>query len=369
MLQGPCLKHHISLWARPAAALGNRQTEGPQRQRRSGKSYQNSGYDHNSSSTGSPNNSRGPSRRRQNDPSEYSQQATWQQRRRPSQRGRSASRGYDDDDEEDFDAVDRDFLDPEQAAKLRKLIKSQGRDAVLDKQGFVKETLLQGEDADADQASSSSSSNRSTMTNQRRRPGAASSSPAPTGSRGTSHDANSSQQGRTKLFDPSQLRAAALGSGGAVAALPVVRPSSGAGAGSSSSAAVGAGREAITAAVAARAKRASAPQSAFHSSSSWDDVGASQQVQDALAAIGIDRPSHVQAEAYKALSTKSGFKHVAVADQAGSGKTLAYLLPLLQQLKEREEKHGGPLTRPNSPSIVITTPTTGAARISGRRLA
>jgi ATP-dependent RNA helicase DDX18/HAS1 len=75
--------------------------------------------------------------------------------------------------------------------------------------------------------------------------------------------------------------------------------------------------------------------------------------------VGISRPSHVQAEAYKALGLKSGFKHVAVADQAGSGKTLAYLLPLLQQLKEREQQQGGPVTQPNSPSIIILTPTTG----------
>jgi superfamily II DNA/RNA helicase len=82
-------------------------------------------------------------------------------------------------------------------------------------------------------------------------------------------------------------------------------------------------------------------------------------VQDAVAAVGISRPSHVQAEAYKALGFKSGFRHVAVADQAGSGKTLAYLLPLLQQLKEREQQAGGPVTQPNSPSIIILTPTTG----------
>jgi ATP-dependent RNA helicase DDX18/HAS1 len=88
-------------------------------------------------------------------------------------------------------------------------------------------------------------------------------------------------------------------------------------------------------------------------------LGASQQVQDAVASIGFSRPSHVQAEAYKALRSKSGFRHVALADQAGSGKTLAYLLPLLQQLKEREEQLGEPATQPNSPSIIILTPTTG----------
>jgi len=50
---------------------------------------------------------------------------------------------------------------------------------------------------------------------------------------------------------------------------------------------------------------------------------------------------------------------VAVADQAGSGKTLAYLLPLLQQLKLKEAAAGGPCTVPNSPYIIVMTPTAG----------
>jgi ATP-dependent RNA helicase DDX18/HAS1 len=137
--------------------------------------------------------------------------------------------------------------------------------------------------------------------------------------------------------------------------LPIVRPSSSTAAVSSSS-----------------PTRPSAPHSSrgrggsssaaggFHSGSSWQQLGATQDVIDALSALGISRPSHVQAEAYAALSPKSGFRHVALADQAGSGKTLAYLLPLLQQLKAREAAQGGgPVTQPNSASIVVVTPTTG----------
>jgi ATP-dependent RNA helicase DDX18/HAS1 len=52
---------------------------------------------------------------------------------------------------------------------------------------------------------------------------------------------------------------------------------------------------------------------------------------------------------------------VALADQAGSGKTLAYLLPLLQQLKQKEAAAGGPVTQANSPSIIIMAPTTGGS--------
>lgn len=47
-----------------------------------------------------------------------------------------------------------------------------------------------------------------------------------------------------------------------------------------------------------------------------------------------------------------------VADQAGSGKTLAYLVPLVQALKEEEEAQGGGrLTKPRRPRAVIICPT------------
>lgn len=52
----------------------------------------------------------------------------------------------------------------------------------------------------------------------------------------------------------------------------------------------------------------------------------------------------------------AGANRVVVADQAGSGKTLAYLTPLVQRLKEAEAEHGR-LTEPRCPRAVIICPT------------
>ena len=113
----------------------------------------------------------------------------------------------------------------------------------------------------------------------------------------------------------------------------------------------------------------------FFSSERWAELGASEAVVAALAALGIVRPSHIQvggeaahvallgvgplcclftrhcanpaclhrrptaaaflpvptpqAAAFRAIAAPGG-RHVVLADHAGSGKTLAYLLPLLQ---------------------------------------
>ena len=63
----------------------------------------------------------------------------------------------------------------------------------------------------------------------------------------------------------------------------------------------------------------------------------------------------LQAAAYGALM--SGARHVVLADHAGSGKTLAYLLPLLQVLKEEERVLGGAATQPNCPRLIVLVPT------------
>lgn len=93
----------------------------------------------------------------------------------------------------------------------------------------------------------------------------------------------------------------------------------------------------------------------FYSARSWKDCGASDAIISALNAVGVTRPSHIQVEAYRAFA--SGAPHVVLADHAGSGKTLAYLLPLLQSLKAEEEILGGPSTLPKQPKFVIVAPT------------
>jgi hypothetical protein len=99
------------------------------------------------------------------------------------------------------------------------------------------------------------------------------------------------------------------------------------------------------------------PTAAFFTLDSWAEVGADKEVITALAALGVSRPSHIQGAAFRAAATAA--PHLALADHAGSGKTLAYLLPLLQALKRREKKEGGPVGRAGAPNIVILAPTAG----------
>eukprot|EP00877_Chromochloris_zofingiensis_P002029 jgi/Chrzof1/11827/Cz06g11130.t1 len=94
----------------------------------------------------------------------------------------------------------------------------------------------------------------------------------------------------------------------------------------------------------------------FFSGKSWAQLGATAEVVAALKSLGIAKPSHIQAEAFQQLVSPRTH-HVALADQAGSGKTLAYLVPLIQQLKQHEKKLGAPSTQPNSPRIIILAPT------------
>lgn len=66
-----------------------------------------------------------------------------------------------------------------------------------------------------------------------------------------------------------------------------------------------------------------------------------------------------QAAAWNAV-TASPTSAFLLADHAGSGKTLAYLLPLVQRLKEEEQRLGlAAVTRSNSPRVLILVPTTG----------
>ena len=72
-------------------------------------------------------------------------------------------------------------------------------------------------------------------------------------------------------------------------------------------------------------------------------------------------------------------QHVAIMDQAGSGKTLAYLLPILQLLRQEErkaeaesdgpdeaDKAGRPrgLAQPGSPRFIVAAPTIGVREVS-----
>jgi superfamily II DNA/RNA helicase len=66
-----------------------------------------------------------------------------------------------------------------------------------------------------------------------------------------------------------------------------------------------------------------------------------------------------QAEASKAWKAAPG--HLLLADQAGSGKTLGYLLPLVQEMRQKELRDGRATTS-YSPQVVVLTPTTELAQ-------
>ncbi|KAK9811880.1 hypothetical protein WJX72_011720 [[Myrmecia] bisecta] len=92
----------------------------------------------------------------------------------------------------------------------------------------------------------------------------------------------------------------------------------------------------------------------FFHSKTFEEVGASPEIISALNTLGIKRPSHVQVAAYQALLSSA--PHIVLGDHAGSGKTLAYLLPLVQRMRE-EERAGGVNKRGKAPRVVVLAPT------------
>jgi ATP-dependent RNA helicase DDX18/HAS1 len=64
----------------------------------------------------------------------------------------------------------------------------------------------------------------------------------------------------------------------------------------------------------------------------------------------------MQAASFRALK-QSEARHVVLADHAGSGKTLAYLLPLLQALREEEALLGPEARQPYCPRLLVLAPT------------
>mmetsp|Transcript_11822 Transcript_11822/g.38856 ORF Transcript_11822/g.38856 Transcript_11822/m.38856 type:complete len:614 (-) Transcript_11822:1787-3628(-) len=91
----------------------------------------------------------------------------------------------------------------------------------------------------------------------------------------------------------------------------------------------------------------------FFGADTFESVGADEEMISAVGQFGFSKPSHVQALAYKPLLEARGQRAVLLADQAGSGKTLAYLLPLMQRLRQEE---GAPDPgRP--PRMLVVTPT------------
>ncbi len=78
---------------------------------------------------------------------------------------------------------------------------------------------------------------------------------------------------------------------------------------------------------------------------SFDDLNLSKQLRNAVADLGFDRPTPIQQEAFSVIL--SGKDIVGIA-QTGTGKTLAYMLPVLQQLK---------FSKQVNPRVLILVPT------------
>ncbi|THU62622.1 hypothetical protein C4D60_Mb01t07040 [Musa balbisiana] len=96
-----------------------------------------------------------------------------------------------------------------------------------------------------------------------------------------------------------------------------------------------------------------ASDAGFFSRKSFKDVGCTDDMVGALRGLTVLRPSHIQAMAYGPIIEG---KTCIVADQSGSGKTLAYLAPTIQCLRQ-EEILGLGKASSRSPRVIILVPT------------
>ncbi|XP_049848800.1 uncharacterized protein LOC126316748 isoform X1 [Schistocerca gregaria] len=92
----------------------------------------------------------------------------------------------------------------------------------------------------------------------------------------------------------------------------------------------------------------------FWSDKSFEQLKINQALQKALSAVKIQKPTLVQELAISAVLSKK-YENLVLADQTGTGKTLAYLLPVLQLVKE-EEADGNVPTAKSRPRVVVLAP-------------
>jgi ATP-dependent RNA helicase RhlE len=78
---------------------------------------------------------------------------------------------------------------------------------------------------------------------------------------------------------------------------------------------------------------------------SFEDFNIKKQLQNAITDLGFEKPTPIQEESYSTI--RGGFDFVGIA-QTGTGKTIAYLLPILQDLKYSDQPH---------PRVLVLAPT------------
>ncbi|RYR15255.1 hypothetical protein Ahy_B04g071981 [Arachis hypogaea] len=96
-----------------------------------------------------------------------------------------------------------------------------------------------------------------------------------------------------------------------------------------------------------------APDTNFFSVKSFRELGCADYLIQSLQKLSFPRPSNVQAMAFAPVIAG---KTCIIADQSGSGKTLAYLAPIIQRLRQ-EELEGHSKSSPQAPRVVILAPT------------
>ncbi|XP_043724166.1 DEAD-box ATP-dependent RNA helicase 50 isoform X2 [Telopea speciosissima] len=95
----------------------------------------------------------------------------------------------------------------------------------------------------------------------------------------------------------------------------------------------------------------------FFSRKSFGDLGYRDYLIESLRRLKIFRPSNIQALAFASVIER---RSCIIADQSGSGKTLAYLAPVVQCLRQ-EELQGLGKSSARSPRVVILVPTSELA--------
>lgn len=83
----------------------------------------------------------------------------------------------------------------------------------------------------------------------------------------------------------------------------------------------------------------------LYTMNSFNDFKIKKQLLNALADLGFEKPTPIQEASYSTILGGSDFVGIA---QTGTGKTMAYLLPLLQDLKFIDQQH---------PRVLILVPT------------